>query len=308
MGERVIDLFAGLGGWTEAATSLGLSVVLAANHWPSAVEWHRRNHPEAKHWTQDLQQADFHRAPEHDILVASPSCQGHTPARGKDQPRHDAARSTAWAVVTCAEVKRPPLLVVENVVDFRRWALYPAWRLALEALGYSLTEVVSDAADHGVPQHRVRLFVVGRLHGPALRIDLPRRAHVPISSVLDFDAGRWSPIERPGRSAATLARIAAGRERYGDRFVAPFYGSGSGETGRGIDRPIGTITTKARWALVDGDHMRMMSVDEARAAMGFRPDIHLPQRPVALGHHLLGNAVCPPQGADVLAAVLRAAA
>lgn len=307
MTVRVVDLFAGLGGWTEAAVSLGCTVELAANHWPSAVEWHSRNHPGTAHWTQDLHQADWTRMPEHDVLLASPSCQGHTAARGRERPHHDAARSTAWAVVSCAEVCAPPLVIVENVEGFRGWRLYPAWCQAMQALGYALAEVVSDAADHGVPQHRRRLFVVATRSTSPLRLDLPRREHVPVSTILDFNAGRWSPIDRAGRSTATLARIAAGRKAHGDRFVAPYYGSGSGETGRSLDRPIGTITTRARWAVVDGNWMRMLTLDESRAAMGFRPDVALPQRPVALGLHLLGNAVCPPQGADVLRAALNAA-
>ena len=55
----------------------GCSVVYAANHWPLAVEWHAANHPGTDHACQDLQQADFTALPDHDVLLASPSCQGH---------------------------------------------------------------------------------------------------------------------------------------------------------------------------------------------------------------------------------------
>ena len=46
---NAIDLFAGAGGFSTGATMAGVNVVWAANHWPDAVEWHSKNHPEAQH-------------------------------------------------------------------------------------------------------------------------------------------------------------------------------------------------------------------------------------------------------------------
>lgn len=104
---RCIDLFAGLGGFSEGARQAGLQVLWGANHSAPAVYWHSINHPLATHACQDLQQCDFRQAPAHDVLLAAPACQGHTPARGAEKPHHDAQRATAWAVITCAEVHRP---------------------------------------------------------------------------------------------------------------------------------------------------------------------------------------------------------
>lgn len=303
---RAADLFAGAGGFSTGATMAGANVVWAANHWPEAVRWHAANHPDTEHACQDLQQADFRNAPAHDILLASPACQGHSPARGKDQPHHDAQRATAWAVVTCAEVHRPAAVVVENVPGFARWVLYPAWCAAMHALGYALAPRVIDAADHGVPQHRARLFVIATRSRHPVELKLEPRPHQPAADIIDFAAGRWSAVRRPGRSARTLARIDAGRRSFGHRFVAPYYGSGSGETGRSIDRPLGTVTTRDRWAVIDGDRMRMLSADECRAAMGFPAGYRLPDTH-RTAVHLLGNAVCPPVARDVLHAMRRAA-
>lgn len=286
-----VDLFAGAGGSTTGATQAGARVLWAANHWPAAVETHRANHPATAHACQDLHQADWGAVPDHDFLMASPACTGHTRARGREQAHHDAARSTAWAVISCAEAKRPRVLVVENVPEFRRWALYPAWRMALEALGYRLQERLINAADCGTPQSRLRLYVIGTRSRKPLLLPAPELPRVPASAIIDWSSGEWSPIERPGRSAATLARIAAGRRRFGERFAVAYYGSETG--GRSLDQPLGTLTTRDRFALIDGPRMRMLSVDEMRAAMGFPPGYVLPpQRKVAT--HLLGNAVCPP--------------
>jgi DNA (cytosine-5)-methyltransferase 1 len=97
-----------------------------------------------------------------------------------------------------------------------------------------------------------------------------------------------------------------GRDRFGERFIMPYYGSGSGLTGRSLDRPIGTITTLDRWALVRGDEMRMLSANEALAAMSFpsntkRPDNH------RLTMHMAGNAVPPLAGKRIIQSLLTAA-
>lgn len=303
---RAVDLFAGAGGFSTGAVMAGCRVLWAANHWPAAVRVHATNHPGTEHACQDLQQADWSRVADHDLLLASWACQGFSRARGKDRPHHDAVRSTAWAVISALEAKRPPVFVGENVVEFTTWVLYDAWCAAVHALGYALQPMVIDSADHGVPQHRRRLFIVGTRSKYPIELRLPRRTHAPAAGVIDFAAGKWSPIHKPGRSLATLQRIEAGRRRFGPRFVAPYYGSGSGETGRSLDRPLGTITTRDRWAVIDGDRMRMLLSDEARGAMGFPPSYHLPARHKE-AMHMLGNAVCPPVARDVITALKEAA-
>jgi DNA (cytosine-5)-methyltransferase 1 len=137
-------------------------------------------------------------------------------------------------------------------------------------------------------------------------LQLHRRQHVPAASFLDFDAGRWSPIEKPGRAQATLDRVRNGRERFGERFIMPYYGKGSGLTGRDINRPIGTITTLDRWALVRGDEMRMLSANEALAAMSFPADTKRPDNH-RLTMHMAGNAVPPLAGQRIIEALKAAA-
>jgi len=301
---RAVDLFAGAGGFSTGARMAGCEVVWAANHWPLAVEWHAANHPATRHACQDLHQADWRAVPAHDILLASPACQGHSRARGVDRPHHDAQRSTAWAVVSAVEYHRPPVALVENVPEFAKWALYPAWSQAMRALGYQLAPHLIDAADHGVPQHRRRLYLVCTRSSRPLMLRLPQRDHKPAADVIDFSAGRWSPIDRPGRAARTLERVSAGRAAHGDRYLVAYYGSERG--GRSLHRPLGTVTTRDRYAVIDGDRMRMLTASEYRAAMGFPDGYRLPDR-----HrdavHLLGNAVCPPVACDIINAIREAA-
>lgn len=303
-----VDLFAGAGGFSTGAIMAGCTVAWAANHRPAAVAIHAQNHPDTLHLCQDLHQANWRDVPAHDILLGSPCCQGHSKARGKasGNPQHDASRSTAWAYVSAIEYHRPAFGVAENVPEFLNWALFPAWRLALEALGYSLAIHVLDAADHGAPQHRERMFIVLSRSRSPLQLQLPKRPHVPASSFIDFTAGSWQPIDKPGRAPATLARIAQGRRAHGKRFLAPYYGAGSGLTGRCLSRPIGTITTRDRWSVIDGDRMRMITVREASAAMTF-PEGYILPASHREAMHMLGNAVAPVQACDVINAIRAAA-
>jgi len=303
---KAIDLFAGAGGFSTGARMAGIDVVWAANHWQAAVDTHAANHPGAQHLCQDLHQANWMDVPAHDLLMASPCCQGHSRARGKEcgNPQHDASRSTAWAVVSAAECHHPAFVIIENVPEFVQWSLYPAWRMAMEALGYCLSPHIVDAADHGVPQNRERLFIVGTRSQHPLMLQLPQREHVPVSSIIDFDDGKWSSVGKPGRAAATLERIENGRRQHGERFLTAYYGGERG--GRSISRPVGTITTRDRWAIVDGNRMRMLSKDECRAAMGFPDDYILPEQH-RLAVHMLGNSVVPVVARDVIQAMLDAA-
>ncbi len=281
-----VDYFAGAGGWSTGAALAGIEVRAAVNHWARAVETHSANHPATRHYCQDAALIDPRELPAHDVFVASPACQGHSRARGTDRPHHDASRATAWCVVNAVEVCRPRWLAVENVPEFRAWALYPMWRAALAALGYAVGEHVLDAADFGAAQERRRLIVVAERDRPAPRIEAPGLAPAPARSVLDLDAGPWSPVA--GHAPRTLARIAAAQAAHGPDVLVAYYGSARG--GRPLARPLGTLTTRDRYALVRGDRMRMLSVEEQRRAQGF-PDGYRLAGTRREQVHQLGNAV-----------------
>jgi DNA (cytosine-5)-methyltransferase 1 len=131
--------------------------------------------------------------------------------------------------------------------------------------------------------------------------------HRPIREVLDFEDGVWSLTHKKGRSPKTIARVERGRKDVGRTFVMPYNGEGSGLTGRSIDRPIATITAADRWALVDGDRMRMLTIKELRAAMGFPPNYVLPPKRED-ATRCLGNAMCPAMAEAAVRSVAEAPA
>lgn len=297
-----VDYFAGAGGWSTGARMAGVHVAVAINHWPRAVETHAANHPTTKHVCQDLGLYDAASLPKHDLFIASPSCVGHTRARGREQKHHDSARATAWCVITALEAKRPKQFVVENVPEFLTWELYPVWALAIQALGYQLREHVVDASEWGVPQQRVRVIITGRLGAPAVHLETPHVAGASAESIIDWRGGRWGSTT--GRAPRTLACIADGRAQGWTRFLVPYFGNTW--KARSIKRPIGTITTRDRYGVVDGNRYRMVSVLEAHRAMSFPPDYVL----TGTGEEKkaqLGNAVPPELARRIIEQMARAA-
>lgn len=307
MALRVADYFAGLGGSSEGARRIGLQVVFAANHDPLCVQYHAANHPSARHECQDLQQLDQRLVPEHDVLWASPACQGHSWAKGKERPGHDVSRATAWAVVSAVEFHRPKLFVVENVREFQRWQLFGCWLTTLHTLGYQMAINELDAADFGIPQHRKRIFIVGHPRR-AIRIQAPGRVLVPAATVIDLRQGRWGPISPAARathgraplSPKTYASIEDGRRKHGETFLMLYYSQGQSLfPTRGLDRPAGTVTTRDHHMLIHGDTMRQLTVPELARLMDFPAGYQLPpQRKNA--ERMLGNAVPPGMAAEVL--------
>lgn len=271
---RTVDLFAGAGGWSTAAARVGLDVVAAVNHWPVAVATHAANHSGTRHFCASLHGFDprvVNPAPA--VVLASPSCTGHTPARGKERAHHDDARATAHAVTDMVDAWRPDWLFVENVPAFLTWDRYPAWRMDLECMGYRICHTVLDAADFGFPQRRKRVYIAATRTTDPIRLPTPplfATCTVPVATVID-----WSDPGEPiaGRfGAVTEAQIAAGRIAHGARFLVPYYGSQRARAATdSADKPCGAVTTHDRYLVVNGEHARFLTVRELMALQGFPP-------------------------------------
>lgn len=293
--NTLIDLFAGAGGMSEGARLAGLRVVAAVNHWPRAVETHTIAHPSAKHYCEDAAGLNPHKLPKARYFSAAPSCTGHTKARGKEQPHHDAARATAWCVVRVAEAHDElEAVVIENVPEMLKWKLYPAWHHAMSLLGFRLTEHLFDAADADTPQRRKRLILVGVRDRAAVTIPTPSRPHIAAGTVIDTDTAtgrwaRWDTYVTRSQDRIRAARIVQGS----GPFLVPYYKSLSSYKGRSLALPIGTLTTHDRYVLVNGDLARVLTLREQLALQGFREDYPLTGTR-GEGVKQVGNATPPP--------------
>jgi DNA (cytosine-5)-methyltransferase 1 len=319
-GLRCVDLFAGAGGSSTGLAQAGCEIVYAANHARDAVAVHELNHPDTEHVCQDLHLANFHHLPDYDLLWASPSCKGHSEAasgggrysRRGIAPGHDQLRATAWAAVTAAEVGRPHWVVIENVEAMQGWELYQPWLDSWARLGYSLSSTTINAADCGVPQDRPRLFVVGVLGTTPFELERPTgyRART-MREVANLKAGRWARVG-DHRSRNVQLRVRRAIER--NRFEGAFHTQNvSDNSGRSLDRPHPTITTKSpsqcAWIRGSGRwqdrEYRLITRDETAALMGFPADYDWGSTPKTRAGEMLGNAVAPPVAAEIAKQILR---
>ncbi len=303
---RGFDMFCGAGGSSAGARAAGVDMVAGVDMCATATRTFEANFPNAQVFTALLEDLCLSALQEQvgaiDLLLASPECTNHTCAKG-GAPRDEASRLTALQVLRYAQALRPRWFVLENVTHMRPWSRYPELRHGLSDLGYRLEEHVLNAADFGVAQRRRRLFLVGdRTRQPPASV---RRTHAdqwkPATSILD-PVGVWnmSPLFKEGRAQATLERAGRGFQALGDAagFLLVYYGSDGGGGWQRLDRPLRTITTLDRFALVQHDgqepRMRMLQVPELKRAMGFDEDFALPTGSRRDRIRLLGNAVCPP--------------
>lgn len=211
MTATVTDLFCGAGGSSLGAEAAGAELVMAANHWATAIEVHQAHFPNAGHDCADISQADPRRYPRTDILLASPECTNHSQARGVSRrqqdptlwdapdPAAERSRATMWDVVRFAEQMHYTAIVVENVVEATKWVLWPAWYQAMESLGYRATILSHNSMHHGVPQSRDRIYVVWTRGG--LRVDLEMELAADCPRCTDVRSVRqaWKQGRRVGR-------------------------------------------------------------------------------------------------------------
>lgn len=302
---KVLDLFCGAGGSSFGARAAGAEIVCGIDMWDVATRTFSSNFPDAVVKTSRLEDIDPYALREEigdiDTLMASPECTNHTCAKGS-APRSEESRATALQTVRFAQAFKPKWIIMENVVHMRPWSRYSEMKEALSDLGYSVSEFVLDAADFGVAQNRRRLFVVcssvNSVSAPKRRQSAKKKF---VAQILD-DPGTWktSPLFTTKRAAATLERAQRGLREVGQDapFLIVYYGSDGAGGWQGIDRPLRTITTVDRFALVEpslaGHTMRMLQVPELTRAMGFTKRYKLPFGTRREKIHMLGNGVCPP--------------
>lgn len=236
-----------------------------------------------------------------DLLLASPECTNHSCAKGA-APRSEESRATAMQTIRFAKAFEPRWIVLENVIHMRPWSRYEELKECLESMRYRILELILDASEFGVGQRRRRLFIVADREGAPEGVLPAEGARSPTVQDLLDDKGVWrtTPLFKDGRAKATLERAQRGFSEVGKNrpFLLVYYGSdGSGGWQR-IDRPLRTITTIDRFALVepseDGHQMRMLQVPELQRAMGFGEDFEMAHGSRRDRIRLLGNGVCPP--------------
>lgn len=105
--------------------------------------------------------------PKFDLLAGGFPCQAFSIA-GHRRGFHDSRGSLFFDIVRIVRQKQPRLLLLENVKVLLSHGNGETFRTiitALDELGYGLQWQVLNSKNHGVPQNRERVFIVGHSRG-----------------------------------------------------------------------------------------------------------------------------------------------
>ena len=242
-GELIVDNFAGGGGAsTGIELATGKSVDIAINHDPEAIRMHKANHPNTKHYCEDVWQVDPVKACKgHPVGLAwfSPDCKHFSKAKG-GKPKDKFIRGLAWVACRWAGLVRPRVIMLENVEEFKTWGplnrghhpikakqgkTFEKFVQQLQDLGYEVQFRELVAADYGAPTMRKRFFMIARCDGNPIL--WPEPTHAPKDSeevkagLLKSYVGAYTQIDfsRPCPSIFDTSQEI--KEKYGIRAVRP---------------------------------------------------------------------------------------
>lgn len=257
-GELIVDNFAGGGGAsTGIELATGYSVDIAINHDPEAINMHKANHPNTKHYCENVWAVDPVKACKgHPVGLAwfSPDCKHFSKAKG-GKPKDKNIRGLAWVALRWAGLVRPRIIMLENVEEFKTWGplnrrhhpirakqgkTFERFVQQLRDLGYEVEFRELIAADYGAPTMRKRFFMVARCDGKS--IVWPEPTHGPADSE-EVKAG----LKKPYVGAYTQLDFSLPcpsifdtseeiKEKYGIRAVRPLAQKTMDRIARGLKK------------------------------------------------------------------------
>ena len=257
-GELIVDNFAGGGGAsTGIELATGYSVDIAINHDPEAIKMHKANHPNTKHYCENVWAVDPVKACNgHPVALAwfSPDCKHFSKAKG-GKPKDKNIRGLAWVACRWAGLVRPRVIMLENVGEFKTWGplnrghhpikskqgkTFERFVQQLTDLGYKVEFRELVAADYGAPTMRKRFFMIARCDGKP--IVWPEPTHGPADSeavkagLLKPYVGAYTQIDfsRPCPSIFDTAEEI--KEKYGIRVVRPLAKKTMDRIARGLKK------------------------------------------------------------------------
>jgi DNA (cytosine-5)-methyltransferase 1 len=183
---RVLELFAGVGGFHLAMERVGFDVVWANQYEPAtkaqhAIDCLRQNMLLGRLPTHELVAMPIQDVldevergertiPDADVVVGGFPCQDYSVARTLSQAAgiQGVKGVLWWEIHRLLAQKRPRFLFLENVDRLLKSPAHQRGRdfaimlASLADLGYAVEWRVVNAADYGFPQRRRRVFIIGR--------------------------------------------------------------------------------------------------------------------------------------------------
>lgn len=314
----VVSLFSGTGGLDAGLERAGLSVIACVENDPDCVATLRLNqdkrmrirgtqrtylagtrivHANIEEVLASEIRLSAHDAPP-DVIAGGPPCQPFS-AAGKMRSLADPRGSLFREFVRLAGELMPRMILFENVrglvtargPDGRPGEALCIIKESFEALGYATRFGLLNAADYGVPQRRIRLFMVASRCDRLPEFPEPTHAETPVPSLLgtrapwrtlgDSLAGRPPPSEEDTvRPTPRLARsldgvpCGSGLRSAGAREATRPGGHWGYRQGTFIadpDSPARTVTAASTqdWIRLADGTLRRLTARECAALQGF---------------------------------------
>ena len=179
-----IDLFAGIGGFHLAFHNLGAECVFASEWDDAARLTYETNFKKISpkifdkgHFVGDITKVNKKSIPDFDILCAGFPCQPFSQA-GYRKGFADIRGTLFFEIAEIIKIKRPKAFFLENVRGLYSHdggrTFETIKRALMDDLGYSFHHSIVKASDHGLPQHRPRLFMVG-FQDPSVEFEFPKK-------------------------------------------------------------------------------------------------------------------------------------
>ncbi|MGB0652979.1 MAG: DNA (cytosine-5-)-methyltransferase [Thermoplasmatota archaeon] len=177
MGLRVVELFAGVGGFRLGLDQAGGFDTIWFNQWePATKAQHAYDCYVANFYPEglapplsntDIMNVPEGKVPDHDLLVGGFPCQDYSVAATLDKSQGLQGKKGVlwWEIRRILEEKRPSYVLLENVDRLLRSPASQRGRdfavllACMRDLGYVVEWRVLNAADYGFPQKRRRVFI-----------------------------------------------------------------------------------------------------------------------------------------------------
>jgi DNA (cytosine-5)-methyltransferase 1 len=159
-----IDLFAGIGGFHQAADALGGKCVFASEIDAEAKRAYAENYKLTPYG--DITRIKAGEIPDHDVLLAGFPCQPFS-IIGKKLGFDDIRGTLFFDIARILKEKKPKLFVLENVKQLKTHNNGETLKTIirkLEGMEYKVYKEVLNALDFGLPQKRERIIIVGFLN------------------------------------------------------------------------------------------------------------------------------------------------
>lgn len=269
----MLDLFAGAGGLSIGLRDAGFRPVGAVETMEDAARTYEDHHgiQVDRRRLEDIPARELRAWRGKAFLVAGgPPCQ---PWSTGGLRRGDAdSRDGFTAMFRALELIKPETFIIENVAGLERGKTH-AYFLdlvrvlgELDEFGYHVQAKTLDAADFGVPQRRLRLFIVG-MRKPAFTF--PDPTHGPDRKWAWRDAGEVLNVEGTGEPNPSIVTYA----KNPDLRPSPF----DGLLFNGGGRPI-NLGAPARTLLASAGGNKTPFVDSLRVVPEYHATLWDPER------------------------------